>query len=261
MNENMNRFYECIDRNSVYTIENNPTQHPFYPILTQFIDSWDLQHGKKCLEIGSSKGLFQNLVEDYTGVDIAESLACYYTKNFFVTRDETLSFADNYFDAIFTYATHEHIPELEISLEEIFRVLKPGGVVLFAPAWHTRPWFAGGYMVRPYSDFKVWQKIIKFSIPLRNFFLYRYSVVFSRRLINLLGHAFRFGKPVFLKYKKLKANYEIYWQSDSDACNSIDPFDVILWCRARGIQIIGYENLIKSLFFREIGLQLIKTKV
>ncbi|MBN4073580.1 class I SAM-dependent methyltransferase [Mariprofundus ferrooxydans] len=141
------QFYENIDRNAVYTVENDPENHPFYPILVPFIERWHLQHGKKCLEVGSSKGLFQNLVDDYTGVDIAESLRHHYVKNFVVASDETLPFPDDHFDAIFTYATHEHIPQLESALNEIFRVLRPRGVVLFSPAWHTRSWFAGGYAV------------------------------------------------------------------------------------------------------------------
>jgi len=259
MDSNNKQFYENIDRSAVYTVETDPEQHPFYPILIPFIERWHLQHDKKCLEIGSSKGLFQNLVNDYTGVDIAESLRHHYTKNFVVAADETLPFPDNHFDAIFTYATHEHIPQLESSLEELFRVvLKPGGVALFAPAWHTRSWFADGYAVRSYSDLTLGQKLMKFSIPFRDFFIVRYSFVFSRRLIHLLRHWLNACKPRPLMHRKLEANYEVFWQSDSDACNSMDPFDIILWCKERGIQTMGYESLLKSFFVRAYGLQLLK---
>lgn len=245
-------FYEHIDRDSTYTVERDCRQHPFYPLLVPFIDRWDLKQ-KKCLEIGSSKGLFQDLVDDYSGVDIAESLRNYYHKPFFVVSDARLPFPDNSFDAVFTYATHEHIPEIETALEEIRRVLKPGGVCLFAPAWHTRPWFAEGLAVRPFSDLTPSQKIRKFMIPFRDFVAIRGLSVFARRLARMAGYLAS-STPLPLKYRKLEANYETFWQSDSDACNSLDPLDVIFWFRSRGFIAHGYETLLKILTVRTYGL-------
>ncbi|MBN4073583.1 hypothetical protein JYT23_01970 [Mariprofundus ferrooxydans] len=116
----------------------------------------------------------------------------------------------------------------------------------------------GGHAVRPYSDLTLGQKLIKFSIPFRDFFMVRYSLVFSRRLIHLLRHWLNACKPRPLMHRKLEANYEVFWQSDSDACNSIDPFDIILWCKERGIQALGYDHLVKAFFVRAYGLQLLK---
>lgn len=249
-------YYERIDRHQIYTVESCSDEHPFLFLLKRFIEKWHLRENK-CLEIGSSKGLFQDLADDYTGVDIAESLRSYYHKPYIVVNDALLPFPDKYFDGIFTYATHEHIPDLETALSEIVRVLKPGGVCLFAPAWHTRTWFSQGYAVRPYSELTVKQKLTKFSIPFRNFFLVRWPLVLLRRLFRLLLYAVS-SHPVPLRYRKLKANYEKFWQSDSDACNSLDPFDVILWFRSRVITCYGYEKLPKALFARPLGLELQK---
>ena len=249
-------FYETVDRSNVYTVEDDPVKHPFYPMLSQFIKKWGLTN-KKCLEIGSSKGLFQDFVEAYTGIDIAASLEYCYHKPFFVTDNAYLPFPDNSFDAVFTYATHEHIPEIETALDEIIRVLKPGGVCLFAPAWHTRPWFAQGYQVRKYSDLTFKGKFIKFSIHFRDFFLIRWPIVFSRRIFRLVRFLLS-PTCIPLRYKKLRANYEKFWQSDSDACNSLDPFDLILWSRSRGIQCYGFESLMKALMVRVQALELQK---
>ena len=251
------KFYENIDRSELYTADSKPEEHAFYPILVPFIKKWSLAKGKKCLEIGSSKGLFQDFVEDYTGADLAKTLAPHYHKPFVPCNAAQLPFKDGQFDAAFTYATHEHVPELEDAMEELVRVVKPGGVILFAPAWHTRSWFAGGYAVRPYSDLGWKEKLIKFSIPFRDFFMVRYSLVFGRRLIHLIDHLLS-KRPRPLRYKKLDANYEVFWQSDSDACNSLDPFDVILWCRERGIRVVGYESLGKAFLVRAYGLELVK---
>ena len=252
---NLLSFYQTIDREKIYTVETEPRSHPFYAILRPFIEKWNL-HEKKCLEIGSAKGLFQDVIIDYTGVDVAESLSTYYHKRYEVVSDARLPFSDESFDGIFTYATHEHIPDLETALQEIVRVLKPGGVCLFAPAWHTRPWFSQGYQVRPYSTLTWTESAVKLAIPFRDFILIRWPVVFLRRLMRLVVFCVDRGRARDLQYKKLKANYEIFWQSDSDACNSLDPFDIILWFRSRKFICHGYENLLKALFVRTFALEL-----
>ena len=250
-------FYELIDRQHLYTVGNDAKIHPFFPQLQGFIRKWHLED-KKCLEIGSSKGLFQNVIADYTAVDVAENLRQYYSKPYFVVDSCHLPFSDDFFDAIFTYATHEHIPDLELALNEILRVLKPGGVCLFAPAWHTRPWFAEGLAVRPYRDLTISQKIRKFLIPIRDFVLVRWPRVILRRAFRLCVHLATGAKAKPLRYRRLSANYATFWQSDSDACNSLDPFDVILWFKSRGILCHGYSNLLRALLIRTAALELQK---
>ena len=198
------------------------------------------------------------MVLDYTGVDLASSLSAYYHKPFVAVADAKLPFADASFDAVFSYATYEHIPDIDTALEELVRVLKAGGICLLAPAWHTRSWFAEGYAVRPYSSLAFRQKLIKASIPIRDGWLIRYPFVFVRRLVHLGGYLLRCGRPTALKYRKLKANYVEYWQSDSDACNSLDPFDVILWFRSRGLVCHGYTNIAKCLLARTYALEIQK---
>lgn len=250
------KFYESIDRENIYTVGSEASSHDFYVILIKFIEKYALRE-KKCLEIGSSKGIFQDLVNDYTGVDVAENLAIYYHKPFVVVSDAHLPFPDASFDALFTYAVHEHIPDLEMALEEIVRVLKPGGIILFAPAWHNRPWFAQGYAVRQYSDLAWKGKLIKFSIPFRDFFLIRWPRIILRRFYHLLQYVISpYNIP--LRYKKLHANYEKFWQSDSDACNSLDPFDVIMWFKSRGIVCHGYQDIFQIIFVRTYALELEK---
>lgn len=250
-------FYEQINRETVYAAARDCREHAFYPLLLPFVEQWDLRN-KKCLEIGSSKGLFQDIVDDYTGVDIADSLRFHYHKPYHVVYDARLPFPDRSFDAVFTYATHEHIPEIETALEEIVRVLKPGGVCLFAPAWHTRSWFSEGIAVRPYADLTTGQKITKILIPVRDFALIRWSSVFVRRAVRLIQYLLTATREMPLQYKKLNANYETFWQSDSDACNSLDPFDVIIWFKRRGFICHGYESNVRALVVRSCYLQLQK---
>ena len=253
----LRRFYEDIDREHLYAPENDPGLNAFCGLLNAFIEKWKLQQ-KRCLEVGSSRGFLQDVVSDYTGVDLAASLATYYHKPFCPVEDALLPFPNDHFDAIFSYSTYEHIPDIEIAFEELIRVLKPGGICLLAPAWHTRPWFSEGYAVRPYSGLTLRQRLVKASIPIRDHPLIRHPLVILRRAIHLGDYLLSAGRPSPLRYRRLKANYEAYWQSDSDACNSLDPFDVILWFRSRGMVCHGYTNLARSLFVRTYALELQK---
>jgi hypothetical protein len=77
MSENQSKlFYQNIDRDTAYSSETNPARHPFYRMLVDFIAKYDLK-GSKLLEIGSSKGLFQDLATDYIGLDISPNLSKY----------------------------------------------------------------------------------------------------------------------------------------------------------------------------------------
>lgn len=222
--------------------------HSFYPPLKKFIEDYDLK-GKTCLEIGSAAGYFQDMVDDYYGTDIADSLAKFYHKPYKVVSGGIYPFADEMFDAIWTITVYEHIPELQDAMREIKRMLKPGGVVFFAPAWQCRSWAADGYEVRPYSDFDWKGKLTKASIPLRDSVAWRSLFIFPKRLVRLAGYILG-ARNKEIKYKKIKPNYEKYWTTDADACNSIDPFDAILWFKSNGFECLSHPTLMSSFLVR-----------
>lgn len=233
--------------------QRRPEEHTlFYPVLTKFIDDYDLK-SKKCLEIGSSGGCFQDMVEDYHGTDVSEHLAKHYHKDYRVADGARYPFEDGQFDAIWTHAVFEHIPDLQIAMEEVVRMLKPKGVLLFHPAWQCRPWAADGYPVRPYSDFGLFGKLIKASIPLRDSLIWRSLFMFPKRIWRhacfVLGK--RFKK---LPYRKIKANFKKFWMSDSDACNSIDPHDAILCFESHGLECLSHPLNQKAFLVRTGGL-------
>lgn len=250
MNEEFVKFYDNVDRINNYSKNVSMNQHPFYQQLAAFVDNFDLQH-KKCLEIGSGTGCFQNIVEDYTGVDVAISLKKFYVKEFYVIdNDKGYEFEDNSFDFIFSYACFEHIPNIDIILKEVVRVLKNGGYILFRPAWNVRTWASKGYSVRSYSELNLIEKIGKFLLPIRENYIFRAIQILPVRLFYLIIYLI---KPSFfsnsLIYKKLNPNYEVFYQSDSDACNSLDPFLMILYFKSNQLEIINLKSLIRGLFW------------
>jgi SAM-dependent methyltransferase len=189
------------------------------------------------------------VVTDYTGADISEVVANLFHKPFYQCPATELPFENSSFDAIWSYAALEHIPEPEKAMKEIRRVLKNQGFLLLAPAWQCRPWAAMGHSVRPYHDFDFKGKIIKLSIPLRNSVLFRSIYVFPRRLFRTIQFVFR-KNPVPFKYKKLKPNYDYFCVSDSDALNSMDPYDAILWFISRGDTCISRARRLSKFFVR-----------
>lgn len=233
------------------------TQISSYPSLKAFIERFGL-YNRKCLEIGSSYGFFQDMVNDYTGTDIAGNLEEYYHKNYKVAIGNKYPFSDEEFDAIWSFNVFEHIPHLQDALSEINRLLKPGGLVLFQPAWYCRPWSSEGYAVRPFSDFPIKGKLVKLSIPLRENIVFRSLQIFPKRLIRQV--LFYFGiRYKFILYRKLEPNYQIYWTSDSDACNSIDPHDAILWFLSNGFDCLSHHTFWEVLSVRTGGLIFRKT--
>jgi SAM-dependent methyltransferase len=226
----------------------SPEKHRSYREMKAFLEKYDLKH-KRCLEIGCGFGAFQDLVDDYTGVDIVAAVGLRLHKPFYQGSATELPFPDNEFDVIWTFDVLEHVPFPEKALSEMRRVLRHNGLLLLKPAWFCRPWAAEGYPVRPYSDFGLLGKLVKFSIKIRDHVLFRSLYIFPKRVWRLLYSSFT-KKPLKFKFKELKPNLEIFWMADSDAINSMDPFEAILWFKSRGDACLTYPEGISQFFVR-----------
>jgi ubiquinone/menaquinone biosynthesis C-methylase UbiE len=101
-----------------------------------------IQKGNRVLEIGCGTGLFSRKVQELTGADIFATdlsdellhLAKQHgTKGVTYLKDDAMrmQFADNSFDVVFGSSILHHL-NFEASLAEIYRVLKPGGKMVFA---------------------------------------------------------------------------------------------------------------------------------
>ena len=242
-------FYARVYKETTYSNETSAELHPFYSTLKNFLRKHSLENSK-CLEIGSGRGAFQEVVDDYTGVDYSESVARYYNKPFFRSQAEALPFPDSSFDAAWSYAVLEHVNDPGKALDEIRRVLKPTGLLLLEPAWQCRPWAAEGYPVRPYSDFTLEGKLIKASIPVRNSLAFRLLHVIPSRSLGLLRYLLRGKRDIPLRYRRLKANFEHFWMSDSDAQCCIDPYDALLFFQSRGDECLNYPTAVRKFIIR-----------
>lgn len=103
--------------------------------------------GKKVFEAGCdvNGALIKTIVTDYSaqesvGINLVspnkQILDNCYIKNGDLRN---IDLPDNYFDIIVSSSVFEHVKDLDIALEEMFRILKPGGYLYshFGPIWST----------------------------------------------------------------------------------------------------------------------------
>ena len=213
--------------------------------VATFVDKYGLKD-KKILEVGSGQGSLQDLVDDYTGLDISAAVAPKYHKKFVAASAGAMPFADNSFDAIWTVWVLEHISEPERALREMRRVLKPGGKLFLLVAWNCSPWLADGFSVRPYGDFNWKGKLVKASLSVRDTEYFKATHILPTRLIRWAQYAWN-GQREPLRFNALEANYSTYWQSDSDAAIGLDAFEALLWHKAQGDLCLNCTSTLNAL--------------
>ncbi|NWG13025.1 MAG: class I SAM-dependent methyltransferase [Acidobacteria bacterium] len=208
--------------------------------IRSFVEEYGLKD-RRILDVGAGSGMLQDVVHDYTALDISPSAKRFFHKPFVLGSATAMPFRDDEFDAAWTIWVLEHVPQPELALREIRRVVRHRGFIYLAPQWNCTPWAADGYEVRPYSDFGLTGKITKASIPFRRHPLYRFSYLVPIRSVRL-SRWFLTRSPTSLRYHRLTPNYDKYWVTDSDAVNSIDFFEAYLWFTSRGDTCLNCRN-------------------
>jgi SAM-dependent methyltransferase len=212
--------------------------------VRDFVKRFNL-HERPVLEIGSGRGYLQDLAQNYVGLDISPAVARFYHKTFVLGSATAMPFPDDSFEGVWSIWVFEHVPNPEQAFREARRVTRNNGLLFLYPAWNCPVWAAEGYEFRPYSDFGLTGKIIKASIPLRSSVAFRAMFLVPIRLLRDLSSWFG---PTTLRYRRLKPNYDAYWGPDSDAVNSIDRYEAMLWFRSRGDECLNCEGLSGSVF-------------
>ena len=210
--------------------------------VSDFVARYGLEKGA-ILEIGSGSGYLQDVVANYTGLDIAQSVAPLYHKKFVLGSATAMPFADNSFDGGWSIYVFEHVPNPEQALAETRRVMKNGAVLYLMPAWNVTSWAAEGYDVRPYSGLDWKGKIIKATLPLRTSRALGVVTLAPTRMLRSIAS---WTGPTRFHYHLLEPNYHHYWEVDSDALNSIEQYELFLWFRSRGDRCLNCTGLNSS---------------
>lgn len=227
---NARAFYERFQYEGPVAV---PAARPEEACLRAFVEAWHLERAR-VLEVGSSRAVFQDLARGWVGIDLAGKAGRFSRRPFVQASAEALPFRSCSFQAAWSIAVLEHVPNPEGALEEITRVLESRGVAYLAPAWHCRSWAANGLHLRAFRELTWRQRAVKLTIPLRNALPYRAALELPRRLWREVLFQARPRRPLRLRFGRLRPNYETFWCSDSDACSVLDPHEFLLFFLSRG---------------------------
>jgi SAM-dependent methyltransferase len=207
------------------------------PRVTRFAQQMGLTD-KRVLDVGAGTGYLQDVVPNYVGLDISPTARRFFHKPFVEASATDMPFHDGEFDGLWSIWVLEHVPNPEQALLEMRRVVKDGGLLYLLPAWNCIPWAAEGYPVRPYPDLSLKGKAIKAAIPVLLHPVFVTTYLLPIRLLRS-GYASISGEPTRLHYTQLTPNFEHYWMPDSDAINSIDFYEMMLWFTSRGDECLS----------------------
>ena len=171
--------------------------------------------GKILLDAGCGTGWFSKAAVErganVTSMDLGENLLGKVKEKCNSTRVVgsilEMPFEDNFFDIVVSSEVIEHTPDLEKAIREIYRVLKPGGIMILSTPNHFWIWslkLAELFKLRPYQGLENWtskNKMKKYlnksgfkNIELRGIHLFPFVFSFTYPLLNFFH---RFSKPFF----------------------------------------------------------------
>ena len=202
------------------------------------------------LEMGAGLGALQDVHPAYVATDLSvEALVRRMRRPAFASDVQCLPLRAGSLDALFTVAVLEHVPRPDVAVAEIARALRPGGVAYLAPAWNCRPWAAEGLHVRPYADLDAGQRLRKAVIPIRDSLAWRGAFAIPKRLVRRAAWSAR-RRPTRLRYRPLEANFEVFWDSDSDATAQLDPHEMGLYFESRGFEVVNPAGVLGRVLHR-----------
>lgn len=207
-------------------------------LLAEFVQKHTLADNK-VLDVGAGRGYLQDVVQDYTGLDISPSAARFFHKPFVLGSATSMPFDDNSYDLVWSIWVLEHVPNPEQALSEMRRNVKDGGLLYLMPAWNCGPWLAEGYAVRPYADLSLRQKLLK-AVHVPRVTLFNFGIISATPMRWMRWKST--GGPTRLHYARLQPNYTNYWQPDSDALNSLDRQETMIWFLSRGDECLNCDQ-------------------
>ena len=176
----------------------------------------------KLLDVGCGKGVqlfnFSKILEgDFYGVDLGNiKLNNCITKNCNL-ETESLPFEAEFFDIVFTKSAIEHVHNTKNFMSEIYRVMKPGGVlILMTPDWQTqmKNFYDDHTHVKPFTIKSIFSVANLNQFKIIDLRLFRQlPIVWKYNLLEYLCDIISFLLPESFKWKNnhRRNNYDRKW--------------------------------------------------
>ena len=230
-----------------------------YNIMEEIVSFLEKELSEEAIVLEIGGGIYQQRAanaykrfKNYFPLDISRSSIERYAKKYQklgIIADATkLPFKSNSIDCIFTHTFLEHPIKPENVLEEIARVLKPGGIVIHNDAWFCRWWQHFGVVnLKSFASMSFKEKVIHVGAKITEFPLVRIPPIIITRIIRhfLVDRS----NPVPLRYKKLNPNYTLHLGCDEDAASRIDPIDAVLFYESRGFKLMEKLTVKQRMFY------------
>ncbi len=219
--------------------------------LRRVVTRYGVGIGELVIDLGCGKGPLRGLGLRILGLDLSYyALSRFRGAHWCVQGDaQQVPVRTGQAALIVSIATLEHLPRPDRCLDEIHRVLRPGGLVYLAPAWFCRPWVSSGIAVKPYRAIPVRMWIYKAVLPLLNNLVARSLWIIAARFVREAHLRLR-RSPMPLAYRRLQPNLVEYLDADSDASAAIDPHAAIAYFLSRGYDILSTPTLRHRLLAR-----------
>lgn len=137
--------------------------------------------------------------------------------------------------------TLEHVPDPERALEELDRVLAPGGMAYLKPAFNVPAWRADGLEYLDPTTLDRRRRWSQRSLVVRRHPIWRFATqLFWTRLTDELRlvWALRQGHTLSLRWQPLTPYHGGFIGPDSDAVTMVDKAAMAVWFRSRGYAIV-----------------------
>jgi SAM-dependent methyltransferase len=219
----------------------------------------DISQQATILEIGCGMAYLRDVHPNWAGIEFSATAVARVHEKYGADcgvrqGDATrIDFPDGSLDFVYSFATLEHVPDIELAFEEILRVTAPGGLIVLAPAWNCRPWTVKKLQIRPFSDLNAQERVEKALIPIRENLLWRALCSMPARLGRELQLARKVEK-IPLDFTPLTPDFSLNERyphiSDDDAFVSIDAHAALAWFISRGCTANSHPSPISRIAVR-----------
>lgn len=159
-------FYESFAEDFDSKMNMYDTKKRVSVVYDELLKDVDLK-GKKLLDAGCGTGWFSKRAVErgakVTSMDLGEKLLEQVARKCESERVVGsllgLPFADNTFDMVVSSEVIEHTPDPTKGMQEMLRVLKPGGILILTTPnkfWYWSVWIANKMKLRPYQGLENW---------------------------------------------------------------------------------------------------------